>query len=105
VFSNWTGIDAISAIENVIGRQGNGVLTGNGNDTRLGGLGDDSPYTIRMDAPGQCSIQRSHFGSLRLGVPKSAWVIGKKQIILSSAFGPSHAFRTALPSCSKTILI
>ena len=32
VFSNWTGIDALSAIEHVIGRQGNHVLTGNGND-------------------------------------------------------------------------
>lgn len=105
MFSIWTGIDAISAIENVIGSLGNDVLTGNGdnnvligqagsdtrdgaggndrldgggNDTRLGGLGDDSPYTIRMDASGHCSSQRSHFWLLKPErFKKNARLIGK----------------------------
>lgn len=44
VFSNWTGIDAISAIENVIGSQGNDVLTGSGDDNML--IGQDGNDTL-----------------------------------------------------------
>ena len=42
-FSSRAGIDAISAIENVIGSQGNDVLTGNGDDNVLiGQAGSDT---------------------------------------------------------------